>query len=163
MRMATRQRDRLALTVLSSFLVVGIASVLVDSLDSPDALAQDEASQRNFWEERKNLHVLPKDIPAAELRGLMVGAAQGLGVRCWFCHIGEEGQDLATFDFATDEKTHKAIAREMFKMVMGINQEHMPKIAELSGKEEATQVRCVTCHRGEAEPKFEARQNPKED
>lgn len=160
MRLAHHRRVRLALTVLSAFLVVAIVSILADSFFTPGAVAQGDAPQRNFWEERKNLQVLPKDIPANELRGLMIGAAQGLGVRCWFCHIGEEGQDLATFDFSTDEKKHKAIAREMFKMVMGINEGYMGKVAELDGKEEATQVRCVTCHRGEAEPKFEAPVKP---
>jgi hypothetical protein len=152
MRLLLRPRVRLALVVLPLLLVAAAAT-----LSSPDAVAQGD---RDFWGERKNLKVLPKDIPAADLRGIMVGAAQGLGVRCWFCHVGEEGQDLATFDFAADEKNHKAIAREMFRMTMAINEGHMPKAAELAGKTESAQVRCVTCHRGEAEPKYEGPQKP---
>ena len=143
--------------VLTVLLAVVAAITIASAFSLPAALADEE---RNFWEERKNLQVLPKDIPAADLRGFMIGAAQGLGVRCWFCHVGEEGQDLATFDFASDDKKHKAVAREMIKMTMGINEGHMPKVAELSGHEPA-QVRCVTCHRGEAEPKYEQREKGK--
>ena len=103
----------------------------------------------------KNLQVLPKDLDSQTLRGLMVGAAQGLGVRCWACHIGEEGQDLATFDFASDEKPMKLVAREMFRMTMQINETVMPAVAKLQKDAEAERVRCVTCHRGEVKPTFE--------
>ena len=48
-----------------------------------------------------NLKVLPKDISKGELIGNMKNAAIGLGVRCTFCHVGE-GDDLSTFDFASD-------------------------------------------------------------
>lgn len=148
MSLASRRRVRLASILSAAALSIVVLST---AISTPTASADEE---RNFWEERKNLQVLPKDIPAADLRGIMIGAAQGLGVRCWFCHVGEEGQDLATFDFASDDKGYKAIAREMIKMTMDINQGHMPKVAEITGHE-TPQVRCVTCHRGEAEPKIE--------
>lgn len=45
----------------------------------------------------------------------------GLGVRCQFCHIGEEGQPLAQFDFASDQKRTKVIARQMMRMMQEVN------------------------------------------
>ena len=44
-----------------------------------------------------------------------------LGVRCQFCHVGQEGQPLAPFDFASDQKRNKLVARQMLRMVAEIN------------------------------------------
>jgi hypothetical protein len=118
-----------------------------------NANAEDGGS---IWENKTNLQVLPSDISPQELRGYMVGAASGLGVRCWACHIGEEGQDLSTFDFASDDKTMKKLAREMFRMTLDINASTMQTMAKIEGHEEAGNVRCVTCHRGEVKPKLGA-------
>ena len=63
-----------------------------------------------------NLQVLPEDIGTRELIGTMRSFALGLGVRCSFCHVGEEGRPLATFDFAADDKAEKLKAREMIRM-----------------------------------------------
>jgi hypothetical protein len=109
----------------------------------------------NIFENPQNLKVLPQDISPEALRETMKSAAVGLGVRCWFCHVGEEGQDLATFDFVSDEKAHKEMSRVMFQMVMDINGTYMPKIAELEGEgetEDVAKVRCVTCHAGKPYP-----------
>ena len=70
----------------------------------------------------KNLKVFPKDIGRAELLGNMKFFAQSLGVRCTFCHVGEEGKPLSTFDFASDAKKEKQTARRMLAMVHRINQ-----------------------------------------
>src|SRR5216684_6366546 len=61
----------------------------------------------------QNLQVLPKDIPATELRALMGAFAQGLGVQCAYCHVaeGRGGRN----DLAADEKTPKKTARVMLK------------------------------------------------
>jgi hypothetical protein len=119
--------------------------------DDPAARAQEGP---NPFANPQNLKVLPKDISPEALRAAMVGAAKGLGVRCWFCHVGEEGQDLSTFDFVSDEKPHKAEARLMFQMVMDINANTIPKVAALAGEKDgdAQRVRCVTCHAGKQKP-----------
>lgn len=138
-------------TLAVSFTLALLAAGLW-SLNPVPAAAQEG---RDIWSDPQNLQVLPKDIDPQMLRGLMVGAAQGLGVRCWACHVGEEGQPLPEFDFQSDEKKMKKIAREMFKMTLRINQETMPAVAALEGEEEAGRVRCVTCHRGEVKPKLD--------
>ena len=99
-------------------------------------------------DEFSNLRVFPKDIKKADLVNAMKGFAMGLGVRCWFCHEGE-GNDLSKYDFASDEKKHKTVAREMLRMTMMINQEFISKVAH---HEEEIRVRCVTCHRGKEKP-----------
>ena len=137
--MASRWAGLAALLALLA--LAGLGELASAQGDGPDVFANP-----------KNLQVLPKDIDSQTLRGMMVGAAQGLGVRCWACHVGEEGQDLSTFNFASDEKPMKAIAREMMRMTMQINEKHMPAVAKLQGEAEAERVRCVTCHRGETKP-----------
>ena len=49
-----------------------------------------------------NARVLPAEIGAERLRTTMVGFARSLGVRCTFCHVGQEGAPLETLDFASD-------------------------------------------------------------
>lgn len=98
-----------------------------------------------------NLKILPKNIGKRDLINMMKGATRGLGVRCTFCHVGE-GDDLSTFDFAADEKSHKVTARVMFSMVRQINEEFLPKIAENS--EEPPQITCFTCHIGKEHPQL---------
>src|SRR5215813_630156 len=56
------------------------------------------------WPEKpKNLQVLPKDWPGTRLRPVMVGFTRALGVRCSYCHKGEEGKPLSTYDFVSDD------------------------------------------------------------
>ena len=99
----------------------------------------------------QNLKVLPADITPRELIGVMRSFAGGLGVRCQFCHIGEEGQPLEEFDFVSDDKETKRKAREMIKMVRAINETHL---ANLDGRSDPPIiVGCETCHRGVSKPK----------
>ena len=65
----------------------------------------------------KNLKVLPQDIPGPQLLSTMKFFSLSLGVRCTFCHVGEEGKPLSTFDFASDAKREKQTARKMLAMV----------------------------------------------
>jgi tetratricopeptide (TPR) repeat protein len=99
-------------------------------------------------DEFTNLEILPKDIGKRELVAIMRQFSAALGVRCSHCHVGEDPEDLATFDFASDEKKHKQIARKMMKMTHEINNRLVPA-ADI---EEPTRVRCVTCHRGLENP-----------
>ncbi len=98
----------------------------------------------------ENLQVLPADIEVRQLINTMRGFALGLGVRCQHCHVGEEGQPLAEFDFPSDEKATKRKAREMLRMVMEINDQHLGGLEERG--DPPVEVMCVTCHRGQARP-----------
>jgi tetratricopeptide (TPR) repeat protein len=98
----------------------------------------------------ENLQVLPEDITVSQLIGVMRGITGGLGVRCTYCHVGEEGQPLSTYDFPADDKETKEKARVMMRMVNHINGEHL---ADLPGDPaDRLTVRCATCHRGQPRP-----------
>lgn len=115
------------------------------------AVARSAAAQPRFeWPERaKNLKVLPKDTPKEKLSATMIDFTRSLGVRCPFCHLGQEGQPLTTFDFASDQKPMKQVARGMMKMVKKTNEE----IRKMSVPEPRhVEVACVTCHRGRPRP-----------
>jgi hypothetical protein len=95
----------------------------------------------------KNLQVFPKDITRDQLTANMKLFAQSLGVRCVHCHVGEEGQPLSTFDFASDAKKEKLVARKMLTMVHRINSE------DFGVKDfKDVKVTCFTCHRGAVKP-----------
>jgi tetratricopeptide (TPR) repeat protein len=98
-----------------------------------------------------NLQVLPQDIETRELVGMMAGFTRALGVRCQFCHVGEEGVPLSEFDFAADDKPTKEKARVMLRMVEHINNEHLAELDERS--DPAIEVTCATCHHGVEQPR----------
>jgi hypothetical protein len=83
-------------------------------------------------EKFENLKVLPADITRPQLLQVMRGFALGLGVRCQFCHVGEEGQPLSTFDFKSDEKPTKRTARVMLRMVHDINESYLSQLDTIS-------------------------------
>jgi tetratricopeptide (TPR) repeat protein len=94
----------------------------------------------------KNSTVLPKNITAKELGAIMRGFTGALGVRCTYCHVGEEGKDLREYDFPSDAKPAKAKARIMIAMVDAVNGQYLSRL----GKEDSrgVKVSCVTCHHG---------------
>jgi photosynthetic reaction center cytochrome c subunit len=97
----------------------------------------------------KNLQVLPKDLTRQQVVQIMRGFTRGLGVRCPYCHVGEEGADLSTFDFASDEKANKKTARLMIQM----SEEANTKLANVGDKPAGERrVTCYTCHRGQEKP-----------
>lgn len=97
-----------------------------------------------------NLQVLPKDIPFRELVGIMRGFAGGLGVRCIFCHMGDDPSNLSTTNFASDERVRKRKAREMLRMVQTINNELLANVPDRS--DPPVEVTCATCHHGVTKP-----------
>src|SRR5690348_5459827 len=101
----------------------------------------------NWPEKPKNLQVLPKDWPGTRLRPVMIGFTRALGVRCSYCHKGDEGKPLSTYDFASDENPNKNRAREMYRM-LGDIEDHLKKI-EPSG-DKRVNMWCHTCHHGRA-------------
>ncbi len=96
----------------------------------------------------KNLKVMPRTISRADLLSTMKLFSQSLGVRCTHCHVGEEGKPLSTFDFASDAKANKGIARDMLRMADRLNTKVLPAIGGLDDPK----VTCYTCHRGAKEP-----------
>jgi hypothetical protein len=90
-----------------------------------------------------NLQLLPKDISRPELIAVMRDFATALGVRCNHCHVGDDPDTLRGFDFASDSKRTKNLAREMMRMTREINDQLLPK-ANPPG---APRVSCMTCHR----------------
>lgn len=105
--------------------------------------------QADIFDDPQNLEVLPDTISPESLRATMRGFSMGTGLRCSNCHDGEEGADLSTYDFASDEKELKQVARQMLKMVMAINGEYLEPLGE-----DHTQVQCITCHRGVKVPRM---------
>ncbi len=75
----------------------------------------------------------------------MRGFTQALGVRCSTCHMGEGGQPLNTYDFASDDKVNKVKAREVLRMVQRVN-ETIAALPDRSAGEPI--VTCATCHGG---------------
>ena len=108
------------------------------------------AQEQWRWPDQpKNLQVLPKDFTGDRLRPIMTGFTRALGVRCTYCHVGEEGKPLSTYDFASDANPNKDRAREMYRMLGSINK-HLDKI-EPSG-DKRVNMWCHTCHMGRPRP-----------
>jgi hypothetical protein len=96
-----------------------------------------------------NVKVIPKSTPVVQVVGTMRNFAGGLGVRCQFCHVGEEGMPLEKFDFPSDKKRTKLVARQMMRMVEEINQ-RLDTIPERPTPK--VEVTCRTCHHGVSRP-----------
>ena len=96
-----------------------------------------------------NVQVIARSTPVIQVVGMMRNFAGYLGVRCQFCHVGEEGLPLERFDFAKDEKRTKLVARQMMRMVDEINR----RLDTIPGRAiPGLQVTCGTCHRGVSRP-----------
>src|SRR5262249_10144967 len=61
----------------------------------------------------RNLQVLAKDTPQSQILQTMQQFGAGLGVQCGYCHIQHTPTE---FDFSSDEKPQKQVAREMMLM-----------------------------------------------
>jgi hypothetical protein len=96
-----------------------------------------------------NVHVIPKSTPVIQVIGTMRNFAGFLGVRCQFCHVGQEGQPLEQFDFVSDEKRNKLVARQMMRMMQEING-RIDTIPDRGSP--PVPVTCQTCHRGVSRP-----------
>lgn len=96
-----------------------------------------------------NTQVIPRSTPVIQVIGMMRNFAGDLGVRCQFCHVGEEGIPLERFDFATDQKRTKLVARQMMRMLEEINR----RVDTLPGRTApGLRVTCRTCHHGISRP-----------
>jgi len=99
-----------------------------------------------------NVKVIPKTTPVIQVVGMMRNFAGALGVRCQYCHVGQEGQPLASFDFAKDEKRTKLTARQMMRMVEEINRRIDTLPHDHDQRHDTLRVTCATCHRGVSRP-----------
>ena len=96
-----------------------------------------------------NTKVFPHSTPVSQVLGVMRNITGDLGVRCQFCHVGKEGQPLSQFDFASDDKRTKLVARQMMLMLQEVNR----RLDTIPGKPSpALQATCGTCHRGLSRP-----------
>src|SRR4026209_2714635 len=96
-----------------------------------------------------NTKVFPHSTPVTEVVGAMRNFTSALGVRCQFCHVGREGQPLDQFDFASDQKRNKLVARQMMLMVAEVNR-RLDTIPERP--QSPVTASCMTCHRGVSRP-----------
>ncbi len=96
-----------------------------------------------------NVKVIPKSTPVRDVIGRMRNFTSYLGVRCTFCHVGEEGRPINEYDFVSDQKRTKQVARQMMLMVEEINRrlDSIPNPTAVG-----LQVTCATCHRGVSIP-----------
>src|SRR5881392_3179699 len=124
------------------FLIAALAAPVVLGAQAPGHFPPDSLI---------NVKVIPKTTPVMQVVGMMRKFAGALGVRCQFCHVGQEGQPLAQFDFAKDEKRTKLTARQMMRMVEEINRrlDTLPEHAQMMSHVEVT---CQTCHSGVSRP-----------
>lgn len=110
------------------------------------------SAHAGLFDDPQNLKVLPEDITAKQLSTTMRGFAINTGSRCSTCHVGEEENDLSTYDFSLDDKEKKQKARIMISMVQDINS-YLAENLDKSSDELVT-VDCETCHRGQAKPEM---------
>lgn len=99
-----------------------------------------------------NLKILPKTISKEDLLKVMRSFSEALGTRCDFCHA-ENKSKANSLDFASDDKTAKAVARIMLNMTNDINNQDLSKLKDFEQfKDDIVQVKCVTCHHGVTVP-----------
>jgi hypothetical protein len=89
--------------------------------------------------EQKNVQLLT-NMSDYELARTMNMMRASLGVHCDFCHVVNKETG---WDFASDDKKEKKVAREMIQMVLKLNKE------QFGGR---TEVGCNTCHQGHINP-----------
>jgi Photosynthetic reaction centre cytochrome C subunit len=89
----------------------------------------------------KNLQVLDKTLSKDDVKKIMEGYAAQLGVKCVFCHVGEE--------YEKDEKKQKSDARKMIRLVMEMKAKRTDYFKP-TVKESA--IQCALCHRGKPQP-----------
>jgi hypothetical protein len=92
----------------------------------------------------ENLQVLPKDTNKYQMDSVMKHFTSSLGVNCNFCHV-KTNDDKKDWDFASDDKRHKLIARDMMRMTADLNKKYFKE-------DEGQAVTCYSCHHGEETP-----------
>jgi thioredoxin reductase len=109
--------------------------------------AQKHQQVRADGSEFKNLQVLPSNIKHDELIATMRGFARALGTKCEHCHVENPAGSKERFNFASDAKKEKNIARTMLRMTRTINEQYIARVDAQGQK-----VACITCHLGHTVP-----------
>ena len=142
----TAQLTQLRLLVFCAALLFVIAACLVGSSVSVNAgiteqgtqQSQTATTEKTVEQVQKNIQVL-SGLPQSQLLSVMNYMGSSLGVKCTFCHVKNGDK----WDFVSDAKPEKGSAREMIKMVQGINK------GNFKGN---PAIGCFTCHRGNEHP-----------
>jgi len=126
-----------ACTIAAAVLVAGTVSVIAQQ-PAP------AASPDQDWKptEIKNLTVLPKETSPDDVMKIMREWNAALNVDCVFCHTGQIGKPLSTFDFASDTKKRKEVSRVMLKASIAMNETF-----KTVSSDEPPAVQCSTCHK----------------
>jgi hypothetical protein len=138
--------------LLGAAVVVAVAAPPLDAQQAQQQ-PQQQPQQPPQWqwpEKPMNIKVLPKNMKPEQLQSIMIGFTRSLGVRCPYCHVGVEGKPLSTFDFVSDAKPEKKIAREMVVMLGHVNKD----LKKMNLKPTVPRVNmwCHTCHHGRPRP-----------
>lgn len=132
----------LSISVLSlaclSIVVSAEAGLVTPGTTQTPVATQNATAEKTVEQVQKNIQVL-NGLPVSQLIPVMNYMGSSLGVKCTYCHVRKDDK----WDFVSDEKPEKGTAREMIKMVQGINK------ANFKGN---PAVSCFTCHRGNHEP-----------
>jgi predicted trehalose synthase len=94
-----------------------------------------------------NLQIFPQNITHDELIANMRGFAKALGTRCDHCHVSNPPGSKEQFDFPSDAKREKNVARAMMRMTRSSN-DQIAKTVNPHGQ----MITCNTCHRGHTVP-----------
>lgn len=99
----------------------------------------------------QNLKVLPRDLTARQVREIMEGWTDALGVDCSTCHVRDTANVAANgrprYNYADDSRQEKKTARVMYALTQEVNGAFLSKVPN-SG----IPVGCGTCHRGHLSP-----------
>ena len=135
--------------MMRAFYRIALGSLLLLT-GSIVASAQAGSAQPNGF---TNLQVWPVDTARAVVLNFMNAFNRSLGVECNYCHVQRDGK----FDFASDEKREKRVARKMILFRDSINVElaaivDKPVTAGPTSVEARpgapTRVLCASCHHG---------------
>ena len=141
-------RSSAALVCVAVGLTVGVsvrAQGQVQGQATGQGQAQGQPQGRGRGGPPTNLQVLPKDYTFDQVRQVMRGFTEGLGVECSYCHVGTPQER------AKDDKPEKQVARKMLRMMMAINGDFLKDVGEPPAPG-TTKVTCYTCHRGMEHP-----------
>jgi len=127
-------RPLVVLSVALPFLVVGVRAQQAQRGGGQPAAPQGPMAPEKY----KNIKVLT-DVPADQLDLTMRYVSAAVGMNCTNCHVRD--QATGVFSYEKDDIRTKQTAREMMKMVKGIN----------AGNYGVT-VSCATCHNGKNRP-----------
>jgi cytochrome c556 len=108
----------------------------------------------------KNLKTLPKKITPQQLDKVMDEFKAALGVKCNFCHVHAK-DDPKKWDYASDEKPEKSVARKMITMTNRINKKFFHGKSKVGEENAVLEIRCVTCHNGKAHPEMKEEEEEK--